>query len=289
MSTGMAYGGYRFWYAFVDSNGYPMGSLSTPDSPVNGTVYDPVHLRGGVSMSFPESTVQQVQRLNEQTVKGKAYLGVSDLGEISLVLSDFDEEFHAAITGSSKDTSTVSGWSMTAPNANQIVFPSMMVGANTKYMAEDGNTYWLTIIYNDVEIKRGLPQATQNDGDNPNNLEFTLVPKATTRTPLGYLYSGTGLGVQSDSDIGLFIIDDDPILLSTYVDDNSATSATVGYKPASSAVDGSENSFTTNGSDSSANVSAFSTSTGATTHTAAAAGAIWVIGYGANSNFTATS
>lgn len=142
-----------------------------------------------------------------------------------------------------------------------------------------GVDQYLTWIYNNVQITNAIPGVSQGDGVNPNPLAFTVIPRSSTRTALGYLYSATGLTVYNNSDIAVGLRYTSPFSITTYIDDNAATSFATGYRPVSSDHAGAVNFFTTNGVTSHANVSGFSTTTGATTHTASTAADIWVATY----------
>ncbi len=278
-SAGMIAGAYRAQICFRDSNGYPKGQDSTPDAVTNGATMSPYLIPGFVEVGAPTPTRQIAQRRAGQTVTGQKALGVSDLGNFPLTLSDYDETFNAMIGESSVDVSLATEVAMSAPNALNPDPPGMILLLSMGFQTVAGVDQYLTYIYNNVQITNTIPGVTQADGVNPNPLQYTVIVRSSPRTALGYLYSATGLAVYNNTDIAVCLRYTSPFSITTYIDDASATSFVTGYRPVSADHAGAVNYFTKNGATSHANVSGFSTTTGATTHTAGSAADIWVATY----------
>ena len=87
------------------------------------------------------------------------------------------------------------------------------------------------------------------------------------------------MAVTDNKDVAVAIRAAHPICITTYVDDNSTGSFTLGYLPSTSdETGGATNSITSNGTETA--VTSVSTSTGVVTQVAAGtAGDIWVVAY----------
>jgi hypothetical protein len=279
--TGFLAGNFHGWVAIVDSDGYPMGTLQTPDSPVNGTVYNPLKIELS-SNTTPTPTIDIAQFRHGQSIIGQRALGTSDFGTFQIELAAYNEDFNRLIGGSAVDEATASGLNITAPNTGNADLPQLMLGIAYGYQLDSGTNKHLTVIYTNVQISPVIPSVGQEGGVNPGALTYDVTPSQATRTPAGLLFSATSLAVQDNKDVSIAFNYADPITIATWSDDGSATTITVAYRPTSGAVDGSINIFTDEGVEDSANVSAFSTTTGATTHTAADAGDRRVILYPTN-------
>lgn len=278
-TAGMIAGAYRAQVCYRDSNGYPKGVDSTPDAVSNGATMHPYLIPGFVECTAPTATRSIAQRRAGQVITGQRALGVSDLGNFTLTLADYDETFNSIVGETAVDVSLATDVAMSAPNSNNPDPPALILLLTMGFQSVAGVDQYLTYIYNNVQITNVIPGVTQADGVNPNPLAYTVIPRSSPRTALGYLYSATGLTVYNNSDIAVCLRYTSPFSITTYIDDASATSFVTGYRPVSADHAGVVNYFTKNGATSHANVSGFSTTTGATTHTAGSAGDIWVATY----------
>lgn len=274
-------GFYHAQLMFRDSNGYPMGTLSTPNAPVNGSEYHAYQLIGPISASAPTPTREIATFKGGMSILGQRVLGISDFGTFDFELSADDEVLMAYIGGSSNDTtnfgtSNVAG----APNTMNTNLPQFHLALTAGW--QDDTTQanrFKTWFYPNVQIYPPGRAITQDGGVNPNPTAFTVVPSTSTRTTQGYLFSATSMALQNNSDIVYYLNTANPIAITTYIDDNSETTFAVGYRPTNSEHAGAVNIFTTAGVITHANVSGFSTTTGVVTKTAAAAAAVWVVTY----------
>lgn len=275
-TNGLVAGIYHMWIAFRDSSGYPMGQNTTPNSPSNGSTYHAFKCKHPVQYTPPTPTRELATRRGGQAWRGQRDLGISDLGLATIQTDSFDEQLHAYISGSSVDTSTMSGWHMTSQNAQNPDLPSFVLGLSIGFTTEDGSNEFLTAIYHNVQIRPRVPGASQSGGENPNPTEYEIVPNTSSRTGIGRLYSATSLSVTENNDVMMMIRYTSPIFVSTFIGNNSATTATFAYRPVSSDATGAAtNSITSNGS--TLAVTSVSTTTGVVTFASAPASAAKVV------------
>ena len=278
-TKGFIAGAFHAQIARRSTAGYPMGSLATPDAPANGSVYHAYKIKGFAGVDAPQITREIAIRRGGQKTLGQKSLGVSSYGTFNLTLSDFDEAFHNMVSGATIDSTLATAVNITSLNAGKATLPQFVLIINAGFQDDSGADVFLNIIYHNVTIAPTIPSVTQAGGENPNALVYTVTPSLSTRAGWGSLFSATSLALEDNSDMVSFVRSTYPMALTTYIDDNAATSFVVGYRPTSSDNAGVDNIFLTAGVDSSANVSGFSTTTGATTHTAAAAASIWTVLY----------
>ena len=278
-ANGMIAGIYSGWIAFRDSNGYPIGTETDPDDVSNGTTTHAYRIKHPISIGAPDITREIATRKGGQAIRGQRQLGVGNIGPFEMVLDAFDEQFHAYVSASAVDETTMTGWAITAPNTKKGVLPKFVLGMTVGFETEDGAAEFLNYIYSNVQIDPVIPGGGQDGGENPNPLTYQVTPDYSLRTGLGRLLSGMSLSVAEDSDLMIAVRNDKPITLTTYVDDNAAGTFTLGYRPTSDDETGAaENSITKNGATTA--VTSVSKTTGVVTQVAAGDAAdIWVAAY----------
>jgi hypothetical protein len=121
-----------------------------------------------------------------------------------------------------------------APNSQNVSTPQFFLGLVVGFQTAAGTNEYATIVYPNVQIARAIPGASTEGGDNPGALTYTVTPTASTRAVTGDLYSATGLGLTDDKDIVTVYRYTYPFCVTTFVDDNSTGSFTLGYLPTSS-------------------------------------------------------
>lgn len=292
MADRFQYGFYHALFAMRDSSGYPMGQLATPNSPTQDTEYSALVLSFPISYTPSLPTLETTSEKGGGKVRKKKITGVSDFSDGTLSLSSSSDALEAMISGSTVDTSTVAGWTQIGDNANKIPVPSLMVILIGKTELDDGTEKYVNIVLPNVQLKRtGGGGLTQDGGENPNPVEYTMTASNASRGADGRLFSASGMNLQDDQDIGYRLYTDNPLMLTTYIDDNSTGGATLPYvMSAATPVTGDDapNSSTTNGV--TAAVTSYNAASGAVAFTAAAAGAKWVFLYEvANGKYTAVS
>ena len=277
--TGFLAGNFHALVARRDSNGYPMGTLSTPDSPSTDTTYNPLKIHVA-SATVPEFERITAKFQHGQKIAGQRDLGVGDFGTFTIELASYSETFNSMIGGSAVDESTASGRNFTAPNSGNASLNQLFLTLCIGLQDDSGTNMFANIHWNNVQIAQVIPNADQSGGVNPASLTYTVTPSQSTRTVMGLLYSATSLAVQDDKDVCVIDINTYPVAFATYISSGVETAfAAVTWKPTGSDIDGSINTWTDEGVEDSANVSAFSTTTGVATATAADSGDRRVVTY----------
>lgn len=267
-TSGLVAGLYYAWVARRDSNGYPMGTLTTPDAPVAGSTYSAYFLQNPVTYS-PAAPTRDVATLRGgQKVGQKRDLGVSDYGNAQLVLADFDEGFHALVSGSSVDTTIMTAWTTTTQNARNAALPQLILGIVVGFTTASGSIQYATMVYHNVQIQPVMPGGSESGGTNPNTLTYNIVPNISSRTGLSRLFSASSLSATDNSDVMTIYRYTSPIYVTTFIKDASTTTFIFPYRPVSSDATGAaSNSITNNGS--TLAVTSVSTTTGTVTLAAA--------------------
>jgi hypothetical protein len=235
---GMIAGAFHGWVARRTSTGFPMGVLATPEAPVAGSTYNAYRIVGYVENTAPEATIEEATRVAGQSVKGKRQLGISDLGSLTLTLSDYDESFHAMVTDSLVDETTMTDWPTTSPNFNLASRPQLILCMTTGFQTDSGDNQYANYLYHNVQIAPVIPGGSQSGGVNPNPMVYTVTPSKSSRTGLGRLYSAAALNVVDDSDIMQVIRTQAPIFVTTFIKDAADTTIQLPYLPTSSGATG---------------------------------------------------
>lgn len=276
-------GFYHAQLMFRDSNGYPMGTDSTPNSVSNGAVTHAYKLTGPISASAPSPTREIATFRGGMVTLGQRGLGTSDFGTFDFTLSAEDEVLEAYAGGSSNDTTNFGTANVAgAPNTMNANLPQFHLCLTTGWQDVSGTNRFMHWLYPNVQLYPPGFAITQDGGVNPNPAAWTVVPSASARTTHGYLFSATTMALSENKDIVYRWRTDNPVSFTTYIDDSSATSFVLGYRPTNSENAGAVNVITKAGVISHDQVSNVNATTGALTITAGSAGAIWVVAYETN-------
>jgi hypothetical protein len=269
-----------------DSNGYPMGTLAAPDSPVANTVYSAYPVDGLIDFNPGTITRPVVTNQGGQKVIGKTRLSARDFGTPTFTLSQRDETLDALISKTSLDLATNTTRAIRAMNASQrlwdryIVILSILT-TNSNTGADEFDHY----VYLNCEIEKtqdaGAGQVT-GDVTNPNPLTYQLSLSLSSRDASGELISGLATAPVGNQDAGAFYRTANPLHLATYIKNGSATTFTLPYLPLSAAVtvNASSNHMTINGVVTAA--TSASITTGAVEVAAGTTGEITVMTYETN-------
>lgn len=232
-----AIGNYEFsQYAFLNSDGYPMGVDTSPDAVTNGAdtgayVYTRNISLGGFSKSY-----ETFQAKGGGTIWAKHVIGVSDVSNMPLSLSGEDAVLQSYWNGSTVDTTTNSNNTGFSPNHGNSDFPNFISVHCSRYHDANGNTKWRNhFILNHTVIQPSSPQQSDSGGTNPNPLSFELVPTRSNRLPWGQLFAdNANITVQDDRAYEYILESEYPYGIHTYIDDNSGTTDafTLQYVPA---------------------------------------------------------
>lgn len=276
---GFIAGAFHAQIAMRNSSGYPMGSDPTPNTVANADVKHAYKIKGFYSVDAPAITRETAVRRAGQKVLGTKQLGVSNIAPFNLTLSDFDQTFHNLVSGATTDTTLATNMLVTSFNSQKATLPQCILIINAGFQDDNGLDCFENIFYHNVTISPAVPTVNQSGGENPNAFVYTVTPTTSLRAGWGSLFTATTLALEENADIVSFIRSASPLSLTTYIDDGAATTVSVGYRPVSSEHAGADNIFLKNGVQNHTGVSAFSTTTGATTHTAGSAADIWCITY----------
>jgi len=275
MGSRLHAGFYLAQIAILDDNEYPMGTLTTPNSPVNGTVYSPYIIPAPVEFREPTPTYQKASSYAGMKHRGSRSLGISEFGVGQLVLSEFDDIFDALVNEYTVDTTLASGLRISANNVNKAQTRRFMLWLTTGATPDDSTPMFDTFCLGNVYFDKQAAGFSQSGGQNPNNRTYDIISNVSQRSPLGQLYTASALGVEGSADTGIVINASYPVAFTTYVDDGSGTSIVLPYAPASAEHAGAINIFTKNGVTNHAGVSGITSAT--LTVTAGTAADKWVI------------
>ena len=244
---------YQVQVVTLDDDGYPMGQLLTPNSPVNGTVYASYLVPGFVEYRPPTAQRANSYEYSNERYRNNRPGAVQSFNAGQLILSRRDAFVNRLAGGSDEDVSTLTGLSLSSSNTmNGDPAPvGLILSAGS--LNHPGKI--VNICLSKVTLSPADTGINQSTGKNPNNQTYNIMMDVSVRTLLGLLYAATALNVTGDEDSDLFVVADGVLIISTWADDATATTITLPYPPASTEVAGAINSITKNGVDNSSNVS----------------------------------
>jgi hypothetical protein len=272
-------------YAHRDSNGYPMGSLVTPDAPANGTVYGAYLYNKHISIGGATQAIETRSGRAGGKTWTKKVVGFSDIADFPVEMSGKDTTLESFFQGYTPDTTTVGTAIVTAPGEFSDSPPKFLSVHHMEYDNADGSSEWLSLNYLNAQFSDATGIAAgQGSGENPNPFTWNGTPDFSLRAPWGQLFSASNLTLSDDRATSIAIYSQWRYAMATYIDDGAATTFTLPYLPASSVV---TNSFVFKNGVATAPAS-ISTSTGIVTITAGTAADIWVVLYPVGETFTAS-
>lgn len=230
-------GNYEFsQFAFLNSNGYPMGTDTTPDVVVNGADTGSYIYDANISLAGFTKTIDTIQFKGGAKVWGKYPIGVSDIGDIAVSMSGEDPTLQSYFNNSLVDTTTNSNHTGFTPNHSSTTFPNFISVHHTRYHDVNGDTKWRNyFILNHTVKETTSPALSDSGGTNPNPVGFEFTPTRSQRLPWGELISANANIAAEGDRLFVYVIEsDNPLLIHTYVDDNSGTADafTLDYTPA---------------------------------------------------------
>lgn len=284
--AGFISGAFHGWLArrtgsaYAHGEGYSMGTLATPNSPVANTLYSAYKLVGVIENGVPAPTVEIATYRGGLTILGQRAMGVSDFGTFNVSLAAHDETVQAMCGGATVDVATHTELAITAQNTGNANLNQLILGMTVGIQLDSGDNQFLTIVYGNVQIQYPNIGAGQDSGVNPRPVQLTAIPSRSTRTGWGMLYGDTALNVQDDADIVTYVRYSYPMHLVTYIDDNSTGGFTLPYLPVSSDETNAINAVLDTGAKS--NPTSINTGTGAVAMTASTSGDPWNVLYPTN-------
>lgn len=221
-------GFYKLQIAIVDSNDYPMGQLTSPNSPANGTVYAPYVVPAAVEYTAAQDTLEVAQSYASQRPRGRREMGTGELGDGTLTLSEFDDAFDALVQGYTLDTSTGTALRIAGHNVGRSQARKFMLAMTPAATPANGTPDFDTI-FTWGTLRRGALGVNQQTGRNPNNRQYTLTKVLSTRTPWGQLFSQSTMNPSGGSDDETIIGGDAPMSFFTIVRDGTASGYVAPY------------------------------------------------------------
>lgn len=248
--TSMMVDGLYIAYVWkVDANGYPMGQLVDTTAPVAGTVYSPYLISAPVTYKAATPTYEQAISRAAMTTRGQRDHGIASLGTGTFTTSEWDETLNQMRGGSTVDAATATALTITSPNRRKRSPTRLGMAFIPAATPGDGTEDFLTIMLCNISLRPPALGANSSGGSNPNNLDWEIVPNFATRTPLGLLFSATGLAVSGNTDTEIFIHAPAPMMMTTYVGDGSVATFTLPYSPYSTEHAQAYNIFSKNGAE----------------------------------------
>lgn len=275
MSSELIAGAYLMQIAILDNSNYPMGTLVTPNSPVNGTVYSPYVVPSIVSYAPGGGQTQTFNSFAGEKRRGSALAPSNAVPVGTLTLSEADDTFDALVMGYTKDSTTATAAHAGGRNALRATQRRFLCGFTAKAIDSSSTQNYKTIFKLNVSFDRDDEGINQQTGENPNNHVYRMYLNLSTRTPFGQLLSTATVNPDGDMDDEWWIVDSAPEIFATYIDDGSGTSIVMPYALDYTEHAGAHNIIYKNGSDNKANVSGISSAT--LTVTAGTAAQKWVI------------
>lgn len=228
MADRLQSGLYTMQIWVVDSEDYPMGTLTTPNSPVNGTVYNAYVVPSVVTYTAAADTVESVESYGSMELRGRREMGTSAFGDGTIETSEFDDVLDALVMGYVLDTTTGTALRIAGHNVNRAVPLKFMIGLTSAATPSNGTPNFDTT-FTWGTLRRGALGFNQQTGRNPNNRTYTLTKVLSKRTPWGQLFSSSTLAPTGGKDDEVTIYTDAPISLSTRVADGTASAFNLPY------------------------------------------------------------
>jgi hypothetical protein len=226
----------------LDDDGYGIGTLKTPNSPTNGTLYTPYRLTHPVSIPALTPSVERATDRGGQKIRGEVDLGLSEFGTFDLVVSNRDFTFDAIISGSSVST-VWGGAQMLTPDSNRVTLPRLALVATLGSRSRDDSGYdaagRLTIVYPSVTIRVGGQSGSQDGGVNPNAVTYTVTPSETGvlfngQTFIGAAPEGLGADLESGKALMHMLSSEYQYSSATFIGNGTEDEITLPFRPLSS-------------------------------------------------------
>ena len=275
MTRGNIYALEYAWFSLLNSDGIATGQLDPDSLPAAPATSSAFLMRGPMTLSPAAPTYRRATFIGGGKLEGKADMGLEDVGDAELTLSQFDPALNAMIAGGLVDTTSLGGATISAPNH---LNPSSRVGVlcaigRLQKRATVGNIFF-HLIYPSCQLRVNSPSLTQEGGTNPAPITVTITPAVGTKFPIGVAF-GANQNWQDYSEFEYYLEATNPYFLTSWLQDGTAVSFTLPYKPVSSVVTGgnTDNWVARNGTPTAP--SSINTSSGLVTMAAAGTASQW--------------
>lgn len=221
-----------FWR--VDDNGIAVGQLN-PDS--LGSPPQTSHAKdiyGPITGTLPNSSQVAATFRGGGRAEGRAAMGLQEVGEGSLNLSQVDSDLMALLSGANVDTTSMTNVEIFARDNTR---PSAVQGGlmlvlrrQVRSGASAGKNKYVTIVYPLVEARLSIGNVTQEGGQNPTPATLTFQPSITNQFMTGVDF-GANQGWYNNEEFEFILHAEYGFALTAFVADGVATTFTLAYKP----------------------------------------------------------
>jgi len=275
MTSWLRAGIYSAQIAILDSNGYPMGTLVTPNAPVANTVYSPYTIPALIEYAPAQATYESAYSYAGMKLRGRRALGATDYGIGTLTLAEYDDTFDALVMGWTNDTTTATSTRINAKNSGRVQQRNFMLALTTGATPSNSAVNYETRVLLNCYFTPAAAPINQSGGQNPTNLTYNIYVNVGLRAPWGQLLSAATVAPDGDSDTEMGFYYSAPYLFCTYVDNGSTGSFSLPYTPSSTEHAGAINIFYKNGTEDKSAITGISGTT--VTRTASSSGDIVVV------------
>lgn len=221
-----------FWR--VDDNGIAVGQLN-PDSlgspPLTSHAKE---IFGPITGTLPSASQVTATFRGGGRAEGRAAMGLQEVGEGSLNLSQVDADLMALLSGANVDSTSMTnvqifGRDNTRPSAVQGGL-MLILRRQVRSGASAGKNKYATIVYPLVEARLSFNSLTQEGGQNPTPATLTFQPSVGQRFPTGVAFN-SNQGWYNNEEFEYVLFSEYGFALTAFIGDGTATSYTLAYRP----------------------------------------------------------
>lgn len=235
-ARGNIYGFFAAQFYRVNSSGFGIGQLD-PLSLTPGATSSAYRVAGAVSAGLPQPTYETVTFRGNQRILGQADLGISDLGSFDMQISEYDATLMSLLLGGNVDTTTITSSTVSSPNYGRIspyqVGIMLTAGFQSRDAATSGVNSYITYVIPLAQVRITPPGLSQDGGVNPNLPTLTITPSFGGRFPNGVAF-GANQTWENNESLIYGIQGDAPYSYTCFIQNNSDTTYTLGYRPTTS-------------------------------------------------------
>jgi hypothetical protein len=253
----------------VDNDGYAQGQLTTPDSPGTDVTTHALLMRDVKTAGFSLPQNVKIDFTGGDKYLGSFMFGIASVDAFNLTTEYLDTNVTALVSDSSVDQTTNSLWSVFGMNEMNPTLPQAGLMLQTNFQSKESGTsglnYWLNVIIPICQIAPKWPSlAFQAEAPTT----YTVQPSVATKWPNGDAFD-SNQGFEGNECVAFGIVTDNPLAITTYNANGSATTFIAGYRPISTTVtvNATQNHFAVNGTPTA--LSSIVTTTGVATLAAA--------------------
>lgn len=236
-----------------NSLGVALGQLDPDSTPTPDTTSHAYKIPGLITADLPQPTYDTAVFRGDQTIQGQADLGASDYGQFTLEITSWNATLAGLLTGSLVDTTSLTNVTIASPDTGKIAPRQMGVMLTAQIQDTDpdsatfGENKYISYLFPKVQIRINAPNVSQGGGDNPNPASLICTPTRAGKFPGGNAM-GANQGWTNNKEIYYTMVSENPFALTAFVQNAVATTYTVKYVPASTAITGgnTDNWFTVN-------------------------------------------